>query len=101
MHDVVCQIREYLFIASISQKTGETFTIEMHRKKLHKLSHINEHNFLENEYFLMIQKTTGTCFLYGSVTCGIFLEILIFKGEITEKLSLASKIVKIVSDFVQ
>jgi hypothetical protein len=33
----------------------------------------------------MIQKTAETCFQCGSVTFGFFLEILIFKGEITEK----------------
>ena len=33
-----------------------------HRNELHKLTHINEYNFLENEYFSKIQKTTEACF---------------------------------------
>ena len=62
------------------------------------MTHINEHNFLENEYFSKIQKTTEACSQWDSVTWD-FLKILIFKGEITEKLSLATTFLKVGSDF--
>ena len=80
---------------SLQVECHNNTALTKHRKTYHKLTHINTYNFLENEYFSMIQKTTEGCFEWDSVTCIIFLKILIFKGEITEKLSLATKILKV------
>ena len=68
-----------------------------HRKTFHKLAHINECNFLENAYFINDSKNNSNMLSFCYLQ--FFLNIDFQKGNYRE-LSLATKIFKVVLDFL-